>query len=222
MKLPDRLPDLPVAPRDPAAVGHAATAGRLDIRLARAALEANAATRSTTLVQSFTDIELGVVRATRFEDAAGTRTTGRGFEISVRLPVFDWGDAQREALDAQTLALANRLEGTVRAAGSNLRVAYSAYRTTYDIARHYRDEILPLRKTIAEENVLRYNGMLIGVFELLADSRDQIGSVIAAIGAQQQFWLADAALQATIMGRPTLSTVAATGTADKGGGDGAH
>ena len=59
------------------------------------------------------------------------------------------------------------------------------------------------RKQIAEENVLRYNGMLIGVFELLADSRDQIGAVISAIAAEQQFWLADAALQATLIGRPT-------------------
>ena len=61
---------------------------------------------------------------------------------------------------------------------------------------------MPLRKTIAEENVLRYNGMLIGVFELLADSREQIGSVIQAIDAQRDFWLADAALQATLIGRP--------------------
>ena len=54
-----------------------------------------------------------------------------------------------------------------------------------------------MRKTIAEENLLRYNGMIIGVFELLSDSRDQVGAVIAAIGAQEQFWLAAAALQAT-------------------------
>ena len=54
-----------------------------------------------------------------------------------------------------------------------------AYRSAYDIARHYRDEIVPLRKRIAEENVLRYNGMLIGVFELLADARAQIASVNA-------------------------------------------
>ncbi len=33
------------------------------------------------------------------------------------------------------------------------------------------------RKRISEENLLRYNGMLIGVFELLADSRDQVASV---------------------------------------------
>jgi hypothetical protein len=41
----------------------------------------------------------------------------------------------------------------------------------YDVSKHYRDEVVPLRKVISEENVLRYNGMLIGVFELLADTR---------------------------------------------------
>ena len=62
-------------------------------------------------------------------------------------------------------------------ARSEVREAYPAYRTAYDLARHYRDEIVPLRKRIAEENLLRYNGMLISVFELLADAREQIASV---------------------------------------------
>ncbi len=61
---------------------------------------------------------------------------------------------------------------------------------------------MPLRKAMAEENVLRYNGMLIGVFELLADTREQIASVMAAINAQQQFWLADAAMSAALIGKP--------------------
>ena len=110
----------------------------------------------------------------------------------------------------------------MRAAGSNLRESYSAYRTTYDIAKHYRDEIVPLRKLIADENVLRYNGMIIGVFELLADSRDQIASVIAAITAQQQFWLADAALQSSIMGKPMMMQSMGTASAASGGGDAPH
>jgi len=42
---------------------------------------------------------------------------------------------------------------------------------------------VPLKQRISEENVLRYNGMLIGVFELLADARSQIASVNAAIEA---------------------------------------
>ena len=125
-------------------------------------------------------------------------------------------------MSAQMLAAANRLEGTVRAAGSNLRESYSAYRTSYDLAKHYRDEIVPLRKLIADENVLRYNGMLIGVFELLADSRDQIASVIAAINAQQQFWLADAALQSAILGKPMMMSGPGAAPAKGGGGDAGH
>jgi outer membrane protein TolC len=136
----------------------------------------------------------------------------------VRLPLFDWGGMQRDAMSAQLLASVNHLEATVRAAGSNLRESYSSYRTTYDIAKHFRDEIVPLRKVIADENVLRYNGMIIGVFELLADARDQVGSVIAAINAQRQFWLSDAALQASVVGKPTLMPIGVMAPGMAGGG----
>jgi hypothetical protein len=47
----------------------------------------------------------------------------------------------------------------------------------------------------------------------LADTRDQISSVQAAINAYQQFWLADAALAASMIGKPT-----ATGAMSMGGG----
>ena len=151
-----------------------------------------------------------------FDDAAGTHTNRKGYEISVRLPVFDWGDMQRDAMNAQTLAAANQLEATVRAAGSNLRETYAAYRTTYDVSKHYRDEVLPVRRVISEENVLRYNGMLIGIFELLADTRDQINTVIAAINAQQEFWSANANLQAALMGTPT--TIEARKRSERGNG----
>jgi len=204
LKLPDRLPDMPKEVRSPEDVGKAASAERLDIKLAKLEFEAATKAQGLNLLTSFTDIELGLRYDTVFDNDQARSTTKRGFEVSVRLPVFDWGDAQRAAMSAQTLAAANRLEFTVRAAGSNIRESYSAYRTAYDIARHYRDEVVPLRKAISDENLLRYNGMLIGVFELLADSRDQVSSVMAAINAEQQFWLADAALQATLMGKPTM------------------
>ncbi len=115
-------------------------------------------------------------------------------------------------MNAQSLAAANRYDSVVRSASSHLRESYAAYRTAYDVARHYRDEIVPLRKTISEENVLRYNGMLIGVFELLADTREQIASVIAAINAQQQFWLADAGLSSTVIGKPIALGAASAST----------
>jgi len=222
LKLPERLPDLPKAPRNPADVSRLASASRLDIRMAEAAFGAAAKAQGLNFVTSFTDIELGMIRNTVFDNADSTKTTGRGFEISLRLPIFDWGGPQRDAMNAQTLAAANRLEAVVRAAGSNLREGYSAYRTAYDITRHYRDEVIPLRKTISEENVLRYNGMLIGVFELLAGSRDEVGSVMAAIAAEQQFWLADAALQASVMGKPVMASAAAMPAGGPAGGAAPH
>ena len=86
------------------------------------------------------------------------------------------------------------------AAQSEVRESYQAYRTAYDIARHYRDEIVPLRKRIAEENTLRYNGMLIGVFELLADAREQVASVNGYLEALRDFWLAQTDLDLALNG----------------------
>ena len=209
LKLPERLPDLPKEARQSAAVSATATEQRLDVQMARLQLDVAGKSQGLNLLTSLVDVELGIRRDTVFDNAAGTSTPRRGYELGIRLPIFDWGSAKRDAMNAQSLAAANRYEGTVRGASSQLRESYSAYRTAYDVAKHYRDEIVPLRKTMAEENVLRYNGMLIGVFELLADNRDQITSVIAAINAYQQFWLADAALSASLTGKPTSMTMAA-------------
>ena len=158
-----------------------ATQQRLDVQMARNQLDIAGKSQGLNLITSLVDVELGLRRDTVFDNAAGTSTPRKGYELGIRLPIFDWGSARRDAMNAQSLAAANRYKSTVRGASSQLRESYSAYRTAYDVAKHYRDEIVPLRKTMAEENVLRYNGMLIGVFELLADTREQIASVIAAI-----------------------------------------
>ena len=207
--LPERLPSLPKQPMTPEDVAKQVSQERLDIQQAKAALNAAAKAQGLNRVTSLTDIELSVRRGSVSDSSTSTNSSRRGYEVGVKLPIFDWGDMQRDIMSAQTLAAANQLEATVRSAGSSLRENYAAYRTAYDLSRHFKEEVIPLRKVISEENVLRYNGMLIGVFELLADSRDQIGAVISAIAAEQQFWLTDAALQATLIGRPTSVGVAA-------------
>ncbi len=211
LKLPERLPDLPQEPMAAAAASDEATRQRLDIQIARMQLDSAGRAQGLNLLTSLIDVEVGARRDTVYGSDAGTRGTRRGYEAVIRLPVFDWGSAQRNALNAQSLAAANHYEAVARAASSQLRESYSAYRTAYDLSRHYRDEIVPLRKTIQEENVLRYNGMLIGVFDLLADNREQISSVMAAINAQQQFWLADAALLASLAGKPANTATPAPG-----------
>jgi outer membrane protein TolC len=221
LTLPERLPDLPKAPREAKEVAATATEQRLDVQLARAQLDVAGKSQGINLLSTFIDVEVGGRRDTVFDNAEGTKSTRRGFELDIRLPLFDWGSAQRDALNAQSLAAANRYDATVRGASSQLREGYSAYRTAYDIARHYRDEIVPLRQAMADENVLRYNGMLIGVFELLAEARDQISSVTNAVNAQQQFWLADAALAASVMGKPTSMGAATASSGGEGASTGA-
>jgi outer membrane protein TolC len=222
LKLPERLPDLPQQPRAAADIGAAAMQQRLDWQLARLQLQVAGQSQGLDLLHSLVDVELGLRHDTVFDNADGERANKRGFELAVRLPVFDWGSDRRAGMDAQALAAAHHYESVTRMASSQLRESYSAYRTAHDLARHYRDEIVPLRKAMSDEQVLRYNGMLIGVFELLADTREQIASVIAAIGAQQQFWLADAALASSLIGRPmaggSASAPPTAGSPASGGG----
>jgi outer membrane protein TolC len=218
LKLPDRLPDLPQAPRAEADVARRSLDERLDVRLARAELD-------------FTARRLGLARATGVIDGlhlAGIRNseTGeppqRGYEIELPLPLFDFGDARRAEAQSIYLAALHRTAQVAVDAQSRLRETYGAYRTAYDLARHYRDEIVPLRKSIADEMLLRYNGMLIGVFDLLADARERVGSVIQSIEAQRDFWLADAALQATVLGYPMAAPALETRAASTGASERPH
>jgi hypothetical protein len=69
--------------------------------------------------------------------------------------------------------------------------------------------------------------MLIGVFELLADARSQIGAVNASIEALRDFWLAEADLQRAMVGSPAMGGSAASpgsamGLATSGATETAH
>ncbi len=204
-RLPERLPDLPGAPRDEPAIERLAVERRLDLKGARLAVEQAARqlglTRATRFVSVF---ELGLAR-----NSSNEAPTQRAWEIGLQVPLFDWGQARSaraEGLYRQSVARAAAMAIEAR---SEVREAYGAYRTAWDIARHQRDERVPLARRISEENLLRYNGMLIGVFELLADARAQIATVNAAIEAERDFWLAEADLEMALIGKPGLEAAAA-------------
>jgi len=78
--------------------------------------------------------------------------------------------------------------------------AHFAYRAAYDLAVYYRDNVVPLHQLIHEEMVLRYSGMLVSVWELLAETREQVLATNNALEAQRDFWLAEADLQTALSG----------------------
>lgn len=196
-KLPERLPDLPKSPLEPKSAEQTAIEKRLDVLMARRSAEATAKS-------------LGLTKATRFINVlevgyANKSQTGEprqnGYEIELELPLFDFGSTRAARAEATYMQAVHRTAEVAVNARSEVRESYSAYRTAYDLAKHYRDEVVPLRKRISDENMLRYNGMLASVFELLADARDQVTSVTVAVEALRDYWVAETNLQSALTGR---------------------
>jgi outer membrane protein TolC len=217
-ELPDRLPELPKAVREGGDLEAQALAQRLDVQGARREAESVAQSLGLTKATRFIDLlEVGLLRNTE----TGLERQ-EGWEIEFGIPLFDFGAARTTRAERLYMQAVNRTIETAIDARSEVRETYSAYRTAFDIARHYRDEIVPLRKRISEEVLLRYNGMLMSVFELLADSREQVAAVNAYIEAVRDFWFADADLQTALTGRSPGSAQmlrsAAPAAAASGGG----
>ncbi len=216
--VPERLPDLPKSPNDIADAEQKAMSQRLDVQMAKQDAAATASALGLSRATGF----INVFDAGYMNKSETGHARANGYEIELAIPIFDWGGARTAKAEAAYMQSVHRTADTAVRARSQVREAYSADRTTYDLARHYRDEVVPLRKKISDEVLLRYNGMLTGVFELLADAREQIGSVNTAIEVQRDFWIAEPDRQAAINGggvgpggaQPLLTAAPAAGAAD--------
>ena len=206
-KLPERLPDLPIAPAEPRDAEQTAMDKRLDVLMSKRATESTAES-------------LGLTKTTRFVNVLNVGYQNKsnsgelpknGYQIELAVPLFDFGSTRVARAEATYMQAVNRTAQVAINARSEVRESYSAYRTAYDLAKHYRDEVVPLRKRISDENQLRYNGMLASVFELLADSKDQISSVAGSVEALRDYWVAETNLQAALTERsPGFAGVAPT------------
>jgi len=68
-------------------------------------------------------------------------------------------------------------------------------------ADYYRKVIIPLRQSIVEESQKKYNGMLIGGFQLLQTKRDEVEAAKDYIEALRDYWLARSELDEILAGR---------------------
>jgi outer membrane protein TolC len=119
--------------------------------------------------------------------------------VEFQIPLFDFGEVRLRTAEQTYMQAVNRLVELAVNARSQARQAYQTYRSAYDIAAHYRNEVLPLRKIISDETVLRYNAMMIDVFGLLTEARERTASTGNAIEAERDFWLASVVLDGAIL-----------------------
>jgi outer membrane protein TolC len=145
----------------------------------------------------------------------------RGLEIEFTIPVFDFGATGVRNAQETYMGAANRLAERAVNVRSEAREAYLRYRGNYDLARHYQGRVLPLQKTIQDQALLQYSGMLVDVSDLITDARARILSNVDAINARRDFWIAATDLKAALVGggsgggegggEPTIAAAAAGG-----------
>jgi outer membrane protein TolC len=195
-RLPDRLPDLPATPMEGKDLESIALRQRLDLQAAQIDIVADAREMELSHYDAGA-LLTGRTRFTALDEVDYFRNgtiRGEAAIRTTRIPIFDRAQSRNDPRMMAFMQALDRYAELGTSVRSQVREAYAGYRTHYDIAKHYRDEILPLRRQIGEETGYRYNGMLASVFELLADAREQIAAVTAAIEAQRDFFTAEAEL----------------------------
>lgn len=217
-RLPSTLPALPERPLVRPAIEREAIKRRIDVQMARIETEVLAGALGLTQATRFIDV-LELAGQGQRTKKGGEIERQRGTEVELRIPLFDFGESRVREAEQSYMQAVHRLAETAVNARSQARDAYRGYRASYDIARHYQTEILPLRQIISDEMLLRYNAMQIDVFALLTEARQRITANIAAIEAQRSFWLASTTLSAAVVGggpgagssSPAMAMTAGTG-----------
>ncbi|NDP38642.1 MAG: TolC family protein [Rhodoferax sp.] len=116
-----------------------------------------------------------------------------------------------DAWQNKALALQAQLPGAEGLRNqANITMALAAYQASHALVKGSRDA-LKTRAFINEETVLHYNGMLSSVWDVLDAARSQSQALIDAIGAQRDFWIAEADLQWVLQGGEPDSLVSLGG-----------
>lgn len=201
--VPDALPALPHSIGGITNIEARALNNRVDLRVAKLGLEAQAAAFGLTdQTRIVSDLELVAGFEAEREAEGGdiaTETTPQ-VELEFAIPVYDTGKARMRKAELTYLQAANVLAEKAVNVRSEARGAELSYHAAYKIARHYRDVLVPLRRTVEEEGLLSYNGMITSTFELLADTRGKLSASLEAANAKREFYMAQIDLTAAIYG----------------------
>jgi outer membrane protein TolC len=202
--LPKSLPTLPKRALTLPAVEQQAVRRRVDLQIARIELDTLAKAYGLTNATRFINVlDAGYADKITKDKETGETVRDRGFTVSFEVPLFDFGEARVREAEQTYMQAVNRLAQKAVNVRSEAREAYRNYRTSYDIASHYQREVLPLRKIISDEMMLRYGAMQVDVFTLLLEAQQKLNANAAAADALRDFWLASTDLATAMAGGGT-------------------
>ena len=198
-RIPSQLPPLPRTLDRIADIETEAVTRRVDLTIARQELAIVARSLKLTEATRYVSV-LELAGIGEFERTSGQQSNRGGLDVALEIPIFDGGEVKLRREIESYMRAVNRLAAKAVAVRSEARGAYQTYLGSHEIAAQYQNRVLPLRRIVSQETLLRYNGMLTDVFDLLAEARERIASNIAAIEARRAFLLAEIDLRAAIIG----------------------
>lgn len=194
----DELPDLPPGEGSLEGLEAQAVSQRLDLAALAAEVRTLAQAVPLARYSQFFELRAGL----HFErEPEGARTTGPAVEIAI--PLFDRGQAAVSRAEAQLRQAEDRYAALAIEIRSHVRAARDRLASARQRVEYYRDVVLPRRQRIVDQTQLQFNGMLVGVYQLLQARQGQISAEREYIEDQRDYWVARAQLE-RVLGGPLL------------------
>lgn len=198
------FPGLPAAPSIPAQLETKALRASLQLKETAQRLESLARRAGYTRTAGWIpDVLVDVHGLHGSDEPAATKQEREwklGAGVQLEVPLFDRGQGNASALDAELDGLLERYYGMALAIRSTAREAASQLESAHARAKQYRDTIIPAQQRVTQQTLLQYNAMQIGVFDLLQARRDELEVRLEYMDALRQYWSAAAALDALLAG----------------------
>jgi cobalt-zinc-cadmium efflux system outer membrane protein len=196
-KLPCRLPELPETEIPLEHLESLAMSQRLDLAAARQEIQVIAYALSLTRKYRYVSV-LNVGVDTEHDVADNVNLTGPN--LTIELPIFDQRQAAIARLEAQLRENQQQLSSLAIGIRSEVREVRDRLLAARNVVKYYHDVVLPLRQRIVDESQLYYNGMLIGVYELLLSKQNQINAGREYVEALRDYWIARSDLERAVGG----------------------
>lgn len=180
-----RLPDIPEQVLDLKNIESKAIKSNLQLAIIkheiRQAAQRAGLADATSLIN---DLEIGFSTERddgEFEDS---------LSLEFNLPIFDFGQARQARAQAAFQQLRARYVEQAIMVRSSARNISSQIKIARERERYVREVLLPLSERITNATLLEYNGMQLGVFDLLRVQQKQIVAGRTYIEALRDYWLA--------------------------------
>jgi cobalt-zinc-cadmium efflux system outer membrane protein len=123
-----------------------------------------------------------------------------GPTFAIELPVFNQGQARIARGEAALRQAQDKFEALAIDVRSQIRELRDELASKREIARFYKDELLPDQRRILSESLIHYNAMEVSDFELFTTKADEARTEREYIEAVRDYWITRAELERAVGG----------------------